>query len=479
MSIVNQIRQSYPLPIAKQYEAMYLETEPRQRISRLIELFEGITHYLVLAGLANYIYYQLEDPKVSDARSELERPSLGSWINLLTLLDQTLRANDKCPLLANPRQRHRNNAIFEAVQAICPIIGTPMPKRVKIGYYLQTMVQFRNKKIGHGKLYTREAKELIGPLEAAINQWLAETVFLQQQQLIYVERIEWAGKHFVYYGTSLNHGTSLFPHSQERMDQATPDQVYLKPSDGDTMVPLYPFFLFDNDTCLLYLYNKLSEKRTLILECPYDAPLVEATWDLNYDESIVTGVEQEPEQEDQNGKENGKEGPTVSAIEKTQMNIRGNLSEEWLTDSQVEVWTHLNKLMEPPYYVINIYGVTGAGKTFLGWLLEKQGMAIYADAQSQDWPAWKGQKLVVLDGFDPSRRQVRSLRTTLQLMRVDQAIILTRQKAQDDIPCLHLAVTDRDIQIAKANLYRHLDIRVPDENLRNLWDCSKHLKEQT
>ena len=78
MSIVDQIRLSYPLPIAKLYEAMYLENEPRQRVRKLIDLFEGISHYLVLVGLASYIYHELSDPKVEEFRSKLERASLGS-----------------------------------------------------------------------------------------------------------------------------------------------------------------------------------------------------------------------------------------------------------------------------------------------------------------------------------------------------------------------------------------------------------------
>ena len=167
----------------------------------------------------------------------------------------------------------------------------------------------------------------------------------------------------------------------------------------------------------------------------------------------------------------------MSRYTKTLDLIKTNLTENWLTDSQREVWMQLSKFMEPPYYVVNIYGASGTGKTFLGWLLQKQKRALYADASDPSWQSWKGQYLVVLDGYDSSRRAVRSLRSQLQLWNIGQAIILTCQKAQDDIPCLHLAVTDKDIQIVKATLYRELEMIIPEGNHRNLWDCLKHLEE--
>lgn len=168
----------------------------------------------------------------------------------------------------------------------------------------------------------------------------------------------------------------------------------------------------------------------------------------------------------------------MSEFARTIDRIRNNMSESWLTDSQSAVWTQLKKLMGPPYYVVDIYGAAGTGKTFLGWLLEKQGLAIYARADEAPWQSWQGQSLVVLDDHDSSRRAVRSLRSQLQLWGIGQAIVLTRQRAQDDIPCLHLAVTERDIQIAKATLYRELEVVIPEGDHRNLWDCLKELEDE-
>jgi hypothetical protein len=300
---------------------------------------------------------------------------------------------------------------------------------------------------------------------------------LYEQHLVYIDRVEWRNPHFAYFGTHLNSGTFLAPFKLNRDKPVTPEQVYFYNQMSDTLTPLYPFIIFERDSHLLYVYNELSEKKELILRCPYDTPNAEPTYKLNFDESIVIGTPpsaNSPTPDEKIQKE--AQGVEVSKYLETINRIKVSLTEAWLTNSQRTVWAQLSKLMGPPYYVVNIYGVTGSGKTFLGWLLQKQGLAIYADEGERDWTIWQGQPLVVLDGYDSSRRAVRSLQAHLQLSKIGQVIILTRQKAQDDIPCLHLAVTDRDIQIAKANLYRELDLVVPDGAPRNLWECLKHLE---
>lgn len=477
MSIIDQIRLHYPLPVAKLYETMHLESEPYQRVHKLIDLFEGVTRYLVLVGLASYIYQELSAIVVEELRPDLTRPSLGHWVNLLKALDPTLRSNNIISLISDPNHIHKEDAISHTTQALAQITGASPSKKIRLIDFLSAIVNFRNRKIGHGRLSPREAKQVVEPLETGLLQWLKELAVLYEQQLVYIDRVEWRNPHFAYFGTHLNSGTFLTPFKLNRDKPVTPEQVYLYNQTSDILIPLYPFVVFEKDTHLLYVYDELFEKRELILRCPYDAPSAQPAYRLSFDESIIVGTSSltnlvTPDKEIQ--KET--QGVEVSKYLETINRIRANLTETWLTDSQKSVWTQLNKLMGPPYYVVNIYGITGSGKTFLGWLLQKQGRAIYANEGERNWTAWQGQPLVVLDGYDSSRRAVRSLQAQLQLSKIGQVIILTRQKAQDDIPCLHLAVTDRDIQIAKANLYRELNLAIPDGARRNLWECLKHLE---
>jgi hypothetical protein len=92
MSTAEDIRLHYPLPIAKLYEAMQLEREPRQRVRKLVDLYERTAQYLALAGLAHCARLELQDPRVEALRSGLERPSLGHWVGLLKMLSGALRS---------------------------------------------------------------------------------------------------------------------------------------------------------------------------------------------------------------------------------------------------------------------------------------------------------------------------------------------------------------------------------------------------
>jgi hypothetical protein len=478
MSIVDRIRLSYPLPIAKLYESMDLESEPRQRVRALIELFEGISRYLVLTGLSSYIYHELSDPKVEEFRPQLERASLGSWIELLIAIDAALRSNDTSPLLINPKAIDKEGSGFEAYRELGEIATGILPKtkRPGLSHFFRSVVEFRNKKIGHGRLSALEANRVLEPLESAVSQWLSELPSLHEQHLVHIDRVEWRDPRFVCYGTSLNSGTSLIPFKVTRNDPVTYDHLYLfQPANG-SLIPLYPFFIFDTHTQVLYAYDEFSSTHGLILRCPYESAGAEPARYVSYDESIITGVGPKVDSIECGGDKETPQGAAVSEFVRTINLIRANLSESWLTDSQSIVWTQLQKLMGPPYYVVNIYGAAGTGKTFLGWLLEKQGRAAYASTDSAPWQSWQGQPLVVLDDHDSSRRAVRSLRAQLQLWGIGQAIVLTRQRAQDDIPCLHLAVTEWDIQIAKATLYRELEVIIPEGDHRNLWDCLKELE---
>ena len=103
----------------------------------------------------------------------------------------------------------------------------------------------------------------------------------------------------------------------------------------------------------------------------------------------------------------------MSQYVKTMEGIKKELEESWLTYSQEVVWNKYLKLMEPPYYVVNIFGGSGTGKTFIGWLLEKKGYAKYVDVAEIDWEKLEGNKRIVLDRYDVSRRSLRTLRAKI------------------------------------------------------------------
>jgi len=211
MSTGENIRLCYPLPIAKLYEAVQLESEPRQRVRKLIDLYERTSQYLVLVGLASCAHYGVSDPKVETLRPGLERPSLGHWIELLKALSRALRPHDPAFLTAEPRHVYKDDVISAAAQAVARIANVRLPKRIMMHHFLDALVEFRNKKIGHGVLSSFEARQVSTPLEKGLAQWLGGLSTLHERRLLHVARVEWQAGRFLCTGTNLNAGTSLTP----------------------------------------------------------------------------------------------------------------------------------------------------------------------------------------------------------------------------------------------------------------------------
>ncbi len=289
MNASEEIRLHYPLPIAKLSEAMRLETEPRQRVRKLVDLFERTVQYLALAGLATYTHAGHSDAQVEAARAGLERPSLGHWVALLKTLSQALRPTDPDFLTPQPARVYKDDALATATLALGEIVQIAPPKKVQQHHFLDRMVEFRNKKIGHGVLTLPEAKQIAPQLEAGLMQWLTELPALHERQLVYVAEVSWQGAHFIYHGTHLNTGVSLEPLQLTGDQPLTPERVYLHLPPTGTLIPLYPYLYYASDVYLVYLYNELTAQRALLLRCPYEAPGADTAYTLNAEPSFVLG----------------------------------------------------------------------------------------------------------------------------------------------------------------------------------------------
>lgn len=94
------IRNTYPYHLAKVYEWTQLEKDDRQKVRKLILLFEEVVRDLALSGLAIYRHRGLHDKAVEQARAKLAKPTLGNWMDLLKKLDKAL--GDLQPRLLTP-----------------------------------------------------------------------------------------------------------------------------------------------------------------------------------------------------------------------------------------------------------------------------------------------------------------------------------------------------------------------------------------
>lgn len=140
--------------------------------------------------------------------------------------------------------------------------------------------------------------------------------------------------------------------------------------------------------------------------------------------------------------------------------IRDRITIDWLTPSQLAVWNDLMRFDGPPHRVINIYGSPGVGKTFLGWLLERERLATYGDWHEPPRPI---HPRLVLDNARSDHASVRDIRPLVDKWRVHQIIILSRRRAEEPaMPAFELRVDSDDFDAFRANLYRHLRISIPD-----------------
>ncbi|MBN1139287.1 MAG: ATP-binding protein [Anaerolineae bacterium] len=287
----NQIRLTFPYPIAKLYEAVRIENEPHQRVRKLIDLYERTAQYLALAGLALYRLHGLQDGQVEALRPGLALPSLGHWVDLLKALSGTLRKEkDVILLTAQPTRVYQEDAIAQAMQTLAGLVEASVPKKPMLHHFLDTLVQFRNKKIGHGVLSSAEAKQAVGPLEAGLVQWLAEIAPFCDYRLLHIGHVEWSGGHFVCTGTNMDVGTTLDGARLERDTPVEPHRVFWHHLESGELISLHPLFFYDADLHLLYLYSELNPQGRLLLRCPYDAPGAQSTHVLDLDSTVVLGA---------------------------------------------------------------------------------------------------------------------------------------------------------------------------------------------
>jgi len=155
----------------------------------------------------------------------------------------------------------------------------------------------------------------------------------------------------------------------------------------------------------------------------------------------------------------------MNSLDNLNARIRDRLTLEWLTPSEKAIWELIQRYDGPPHWVINIYGTEGTGKTFLGWCMERQGYATYGLWGTPPQPM---HPRLALDDASTERSEAREVRPWIERLGIKQIILLTRFRVDEQaMPAFELRVTDEDLAVCRANLYRHLRLVVPEEAQRN------------
>lgn len=130
--------------------------------------------------------------------------------------------------------------------------------------------------------------------------------------------------------------------------------------------------------------------------------------------------------------------------------IKEKADEDWLTDSQREVYEPIQSRWKSAQFV-NLHGPPGSGKTFIARLLaKKHGYAYTHDLEQA--PASAAQ--VIVDNAEYTR-MMRPLARDLGLGRI---LLISRTPVREAMPKVNLELNDRDVRQFQATLAEHCDI---------------------
>jgi hypothetical protein len=154
--------------------------------------------------------------------------------------------------------------------------------------------------------------------------------------------------------------------------------------------------------------------------------------------------------------------------------IRDRLTIDWLTESERKVWDAIKLFGGAPHRVINVYGPEGSGKTFLGWLMERERYASYSVWGQTPSPSLPR---LVFDDAPSARSDERAIRPLIDAIPgLQQVILLTRNRVDEvAMPSFEVRVTENDWEHFRANLYRYLSLTVSETNSGNYWAALEHL----
>lgn len=155
--------------------------------------------------------------------------------------------------------------------------------------------------------------------------------------------------------------------------------------------------------------------------------------------------------------------------------IKTNCDRSWLTDAEMRTFTQLSEKLESSQ-LINLYGDHGTGKTFVTWILAKEGVGVYVSS-----PAYCDtirHHTVILDNFSEcSRKTLRELMGRYALNGVKKFIIITIAPFRKE-QCVEISTeipTKIDIQKIRTNLKSIAEfIKINDIGI-NYWDILKNL----
>jgi len=149
--------------------------------------------------------------------------------------------------------------------------------------------------------------------------------------------------------------------------------------------------------------------------------------------------------------------------------IRERASLSWLTSSQRASYELLRERMKF-LDEVNLCGRHGVGKTFIAWLLNKQGLVAYVPRLEQVGQTQAGVSgWIVVDNLGWRREEVRKALHACRMQGYEKVVLLTTDPVQDQIAAVELQLTSEDMAHVGNNL-RGIGVEPYGVSPRSLWD---------
>lgn len=147
--------------------------------------------------------------------------------------------------------------------------------------------------------------------------------------------------------------------------------------------------------------------------------------------------------------------------------IRQSANLHWLTPAQQEAYQLVRERLKF-LDEVNLWGEHGVGKTFLGWVLCKDRLAVYA-ARPEDVKPALLVPTVVVDNLGWRRTEVREVLRYCRSMGYNKVVLITTEPVQEQMSVVKLALTERDVNRVVANL-RSIGVIPYRDAPRSLWE---------
>ncbi len=140
--------------------------------------------------------------------------------------------------------------------------------------------------------------------------------------------------------------------------------------------------------------------------------------------------------------------------------LKQQCDKSWLTPSQKTIFEKIITGFKN-HRIVNIYSHQGYGKTFLGWILNRESYGKYFVSIDEI----KGVDLgsVIIDNFPPGKESHRKFRSNMGKFGISKAILLTQYAIPDDIPSIQLKFEDADRKWFKHICYDKLRVQIKNE----------------